>query len=89
MGNHCSTVGTDIDRIIVVIISSLVNNEYMDNNSTPLNTDKLKSNMMSIESNKTHVEMPSIFNKYNIILGISILAFIAGFSFWIFVNFML
>lgn len=58
-------------------------------NSTPLNTNKLKNNMMSIESGKTQIEMPSLFNKYNIVLGISILAFIAGFSFWIFVNFML
>lgn len=58
-------------------------------NSTPINTDKFKENLMSIESAGNNVSMPHIFTKYNIILGVSILAFIAGFSFWIFVTYML
>ncbi len=58
-------------------------------NHTPLNADKFKKNLMSIETAGNTISMPNIFTKYNIILGISILAFIAGFSFWIFVTYML
>lgn len=58
-------------------------------NSTPLNTDKLKKNVATVESSSKRTEMPKLFDKYNIILGISILAFIAGVSFWLFVTYML
>ena len=58
-------------------------------NSTPLNTDKLKGNVASVESTSRRNSIPKLFDKYNIILGVSILAFIAGASFWIFVTYML
>lgn len=58
-------------------------------NNTPLNVDKLTKNMVSVESKSHTSSMPKLFDKYNIILAISILAFVAGASFWIFVKFML
>jgi hypothetical protein len=58
------------------------------NNNTPLNMDKLKKNAATVES-PGRDSFPKLFDKYNIILGLSILALIAGASFWIFVTYML
>lgn len=58
-------------------------------NNTPLNVNKLNKNIASVESPGSSHEMPNLFDKYNIILGLSILALIAGASFWIFVTYML
>lgn len=59
------------------------------NNNTPLNMDKIQNNTASVESTGRSHELPNLFDKYNIILGLSILALIAGASFWIFVTYML
>lgn len=58
-------------------------------NTTPLNVEKLNKTAVSVESSTHSNDFPNLFDKYNIILVLSILAFIAGASFWIFVTYML
>lgn len=57
--------------------------------STPLNVDKFKNNIMSLESTSKKNGFSLHVDKYTVILIISIIAFIAGISFWIYVNYML
>ena len=59
------------------------------NDHTPLNVDKLKKSVISKVTPERNEHIPFRISKYDIILGVSILSFVAGLSFWIFVTYML
>jgi hypothetical protein len=61
----------------------------INNNSTPLSKGKLSQNSASIKGHSGSMFNSNLFNKYNIILALSVITFIAGAGFWIFVTFLI
>lgn len=56
--------------------------------STPLQGDKLSQTSATIKRSNS-IKIPKLFNKYTIILAISILTCIVSASFWIYVTYIL
>lgn len=57
--------------------------------STPLSEDKFPHQNSSIENHSMSIGNLKLFEKYNIILALSILTFIVSLVFWIFVTFII